>query len=254
MQSDPAGGEGPAETVADLWIMGRQDFAVGRKQEREFRSVATVGARVGKQVGAHGQGKLDTTRAAANHRDATRPVGQAALLPQCGELAEKRPDRLDRDAVFGRAGNMRQGRGDSDIDGKQIIGHGRAAGEEHPLLRSIDADRVSMYQPCACHRAEAHEIDVSLFLRVQAGNDARQHPGVGSFEIARHQGQAHPRLRPHRERFQDMHMRVSAAKQNDVRANLRSAHHGACPVRPVMGRRSPRPSCAAHAGRRKNPH
>ena len=254
VQFDATLGERAAETVPHLRIMRCKDLAVRDQYKGEFSLAPALGPRIGQQMRTHGQDQLHATGSAADDRDPARPVRHAATRAQRRKLRQERADRLDGDAVLLRPIDMRQSRRDSDIDGQQVVGDGRPPGEQHTLLPAIDADGLSMDEPCAGHRAQPQQIDVRIALGIEPGNDTGQHPGVRGLQVARHQGQAHARLRLHGERLQDVHMRVPPAEQDDVGVNLPRAHHGRRRSRPVIAAPFPRPSCGVPADRRRTPH
>ena len=99
---------------------------------------------------------------------------------------------------------------------ENIVGDSRTPGEQHALFDPIEPDRLGMDEPRPGESGQAHEIDMRFIRRIDAGDDAGQHAGIGRFQVAGHQRHPHPRQRPCREGLEHMHMGMAAADEHDI--------------------------------------
>ena len=90
-----------------------------------------------------------------------------------------------------------------------------AAAEDLPC-RPVQPDRLVMDQPGAGKAGERAKVDVALLLRVMAGDQAGQHPGIGGLDVTRDEREAHARSRPHPEALEHVDVGVPAPDQHQL--------------------------------------
>ncbi len=103
-----------------------------------------------------------------------------------------------------------------DVDRQNIVGDGRPAGEQHTLGAAIYSDRLRMDETGSGHGRQPDEIDVRLFRRIEARNNAGQHARIGCLQVAGDERHPHAPQWALREGLDNMHMGVAAAEQQDV--------------------------------------
>ena len=136
----------------------------------------------------------------------------AELEPAPAELG----DRLDRDRpLLGTRDGPDIGRR-ADIDRQQVVAERRLVLQQHPPPGAIDAGRLGMDQPHARSGAELRQVDVALREAVAAGDEARDHAGVGRLDIAADQRHRRVLQRPLAELLQDMDVGMAAADQHQI--------------------------------------
>ena len=168
------------------------------------------------EVMVDGECQLDTTGAAADHHDL---LGPARLLEKRKPALAELGDRLDWDGMLVRTGNWREvGRG-ADIERQHLIGERRLVLEQHQPARPVESDRFGMDQAGTGARGEGGEIDVAFVEAVAAGDEAREHAGIGCAHVARDQGDLHAGHGPLAEARQHMDVGMAAAHQHEILAS-----------------------------------
>ena len=109
-----------------------------------------------------------------------------------------------------------QGRLRADVEGEDVEPDRGPTRREDPPPLEVEPGRRGVDDPGVREAGELPEVDVRLFGEVVAGDEARQHPGVGGQQVARDQGEPHPRDRAHPEPLEHRHVAVAAADQHDV--------------------------------------
>jgi len=125
---------------------------------------------------------------------------------------------------LGGAGDRVEGWRRADIDGKKIVGERRPVLQQYLATGAIDAGCLGMNQPRAGPGGQPGEIDVAFVERVAAGDEARDHAGVGRLDVPPDQREPHARHRLHAEAFQHMDVAMAAANQHEVLEKGRSLH------------------------------
>ncbi|CAM4375169.1 hypothetical protein PARU111607_15935 [Palleronia rufa] len=163
---------------------------------------------------AHGHRQFHPGDPAADHRDGVTPIPDRR--PACREPAQ----RLGGDAMFGKARQVRHLRMDPDVERGHVI-----ADPPRPDQPVVDGDfprrRVqprgpSQDQPRAGEARQPHQVDLQRVAVVMAGDEARQHPGVGRRRAGIDDRQPRARQRIHPPAPQHQRMGVTAADQHDV--------------------------------------
>jgi hypothetical protein len=147
---------------------------------------------------------------------------------QIGPLAEKSPDRLDRDVgvtrgvdaraigFVGFPGRVEAGGGARpDIEGDDIVAVHRAAAAEHGAGGGIEPDRFVLNEFGPGGAAERREINMGFIEAVMPGDQAGQHAGIRGVAVAPDQHDPHARHRTAREPAQHLDMAVATADQDE---------------------------------------
>ncbi len=171
--------------------------------------------------------KLDAARAGANQRHGCASFARKNARPQRLEAAQESVDRLDGDGVLARAGHIRGVRRGADIEREQIVRNRRAPAADDVAAGEIEVDRFILIKPRAGEASERTGIDVRVVEPVVAGDEARQHSGIGCVHLATEQSEAHARDGLHPEHAQHRDVGVAGANQHHVLEHRgRSLHAG----------------------------
>ena len=76
-----------------------------------------------------------------------------------------------------------------------------------------------MINPCPGEPGQGTQVDMALVEVVMAGDEARQHAGIGRVRVAADQGEAHAGDRFHAEPFQHRDVAVAAADEHEILDN-----------------------------------
>ena len=174
---DPALGEDPLEEPADAPVVRRQQRVPGDQGNLD-RTAAQPGEPILRR-----ERQLDAAGAAADHREA-QPRHLAGAGEQRLPARRETGDRLDRDRVLGRAGDIVGPRRRADVDRQQVVADRRMGAAQDKALGPVEADRLVADQPRAGKPREPAEIDVALLERVMPGDIARQHARIGRLDVA----------------------------------------------------------------------
>jgi len=118
--------------------------------------------------------------------------------------------------MLGRAGDRCEIGRCTDIERQRVVGKRRLALEQHQPPASVEPDGLGMDQIGAGPGGESGEIDVALVEAVAAGDEAREHAGIGRAHIAGDQGDPHAGHRAPAEARQHMYMGMAAAHQHQI--------------------------------------
>ncbi len=195
-----------------------------RHQDEGNVGIAAIMRGVGMHACAQGEDQFDAARTASDNRNASH-LADAASRPQVFKLREERPDRFDGDAMFRRTGNGCEIGRYSDVDRQNVVGDRRPGGEQHPFGSAIEPDRLRVDEAGSGYCGEPDEIDVRFVRLIETRNDAREHAGIGRFEIAGDERHSHARQWSFRERLDDVHVGVAAAEQHNISRDMGVAVH-----------------------------
>ena len=210
-QADAAPRQGGAYGTACGDGIAGQDFAAG--DERDFDP---GGGCDRAQAMIDRQRQLDAARAAPDHRD-VQGLAPARHARDEGEpAAAEFGDRLHRRGVLGRAGDRRQAGRGADVERQEIVGDGRPVLQQHLAIDAIEPDRFGLDQARAGPRRHARKVDVAFVEGIVAGDEARDHAGVGGLDVAPDQRQADAGHRLHAEALQHMDVGMAAADQHEI--------------------------------------
>src|SRR5215813_1104947 len=213
----------PPKCPLDAGAVGFQ-HGFGRHQGKRNAGFASVARRISIEARAQGEQQLDAGGTSPDHGDAPYLAG-AAPGAQLLKLRQEHPDGLDRDAVFGGARNGCQTGRYANVDRENIVGDGQPVGEQHTLGAAVEPDCLCMDKAGSGHGGQPDEIDMRLLRSIEARNNARQHRGIGCFQIAGDQRHSDARQRPVREGPDDVRMGMAAAEQHDIRRDVDAAVH-----------------------------
>jgi hypothetical protein len=135
----------------------------------------------GAQAMPHGQ-RDSHARGPAAGRDETQGGLALAgapddLLPACRQAV----DRLHGRCMLRCAGHRAQMRRGPDIEGEQVVGHGRLAAADDAPACKVDNDRLVVNETRPGKSRQRREVDVTFLARIVSGDEARQHAGVGRY-------------------------------------------------------------------------
>ena len=170
------------------------------------------------------QRQFHAARTAADHDDAQRAVPVFHALDESEPAPAQLRDGLHRCRVLGGARDGVETGRRADVEDEQVVGNRRPVLQQHPAVGPVETDGLGLDQARAGPGRQPGEIDVTVVEGVMAGDEARDHAGVGRLDVPADQGQAHAGHRLHAEAFQDVDMGMAAANQHEVLEEGRSLH------------------------------
>ena len=218
----------------------RLDDLAGLREQGDLHPIRRPGAlQEGAKTVPEREGQLGPPRSAADHRDPQPSAPSPAVALGLGPAFSEGVDRLDPERMLLGPLDAAHGRLRADVEGENVESDRRASGGQDSPAVKVDPGRRGVYDPRAREPGQSSKIDMRLLRRVVAGDEARQHSGVGGEQVARDQGEPDPGDRLHAEALEYRHVAVSAADQNDVDRDGRGRAGGR--VRAVRHRGHGRP-------------
>ncbi len=153
--------------------------------------------------------------APADHPNPRRAASQHTLdqrLPAIEETA----DRFHRNDGAGRALDVNCARRRADIDRQHVVMRRRPVAAQNPPLLEVDPGHLVMIETRAGKPGKRPQVDVRFIERVVAGDEARQHAGIGRMVVAANKCDTDAGHRIHAKALQDGNVAVAAADQNKI--------------------------------------
>src|SRR5215472_14411644 len=119
-----------------------------------------------------------------------------------------------------------------------MVRNRRAPAADDVAAGEIEVDRLILIKPRAGKASERTGIDVRVVEPVVAGDEARQHSGIGCVHLATDQSEAHARDGLHPEHAQHRDVGVAGADQHHVLEHRRRSLHAGLSAptrRPIAG-------------------
>ena len=129
---------------------------------------------------------------------------------------EELADRLHRNGVLGSAGHGGGVGRRARVDGEYVVRHGRTVVADHPPALQIQAGDGAAIEPRPGHARERPGVDMRLVIAVMAGDQPRQHAGIGRVHLAGDQRQPDAGKLFHGEPAEHLNIGVPRAHQHDV--------------------------------------
>ena len=197
-------------------VRGQNRGRGGEQIEAQIFGVATQALQLIAQPKLHRQQQLHAACACAHHGNRGFSGMAFHAFQQRQPAVIEIADRFDRHRMLSRARYALELRGGADIDGKLVVGHGRATLAQHFLIGTVNADHLIAVHAGFGKRSQSQQIDVHRVVVVMPCHIAWQHAGVGGVQVGADQREAHAGNRLHAEAFQNAHMAVAAANEHDV--------------------------------------
>ena len=183
--------ENPLKLAAHPRVVARQDLGCIRDQRvMHGFGGATPCDKFRLEPVLSGEGKLDAPCAAADDHELNRAGTVQDPLHQLTPAGQEPVNGFHRQGQLSRTGR-RHGVGPrADVQRQEIEANRWPVLAEHAALIQIQTFHLVVKQAGAGKTCQGTQIDVTAVIAVVAGNESRQHAGVGCVDVARDQSQA----------------------------------------------------------------